>query len=178
MAVSAGAFEVIMPRIFFSDPEVTVGWKARWHLSVFAPAMTHATLSLLNEAYLKDSFGGHRPGCDETTQGSAGCTSYGMLSTQSYAAFAALGHGAGVFLVDTVKWSNGNFNAGAFIGDIGVPLVLGTITAVGRSAGNLETAGQAWGSGGIGLLLGLGTGALYAVLQRPECGYTGSLVCW
>ena len=28
------------------------------------------------------------------------------------------------------------------------------------------------------LVTGAVTGATYALLQRPECGYTGSLICW
>ncbi|HEX7668076.1 MAG TPA: hypothetical protein VF395_00765 [Polyangiaceae bacterium] len=178
LAVSAGAVEVLMPRVFYSDPEVTVGWKARWHLSVLAPAMTLATFTLLNEEFFKGAFKGRLPGCDDTNVGVTGCTSYGMFSTQSFGAFAAVGQGTGVFLADTLKWSNGNFNAGAFIGHVGVPLVLGTITTVGRGAGNLETASEAWGSAGIGVLSGLGMGLLYGLMQRPECGYTGSLLCW
>jgi hypothetical protein len=38
--VAGAATELLMPRLFYSDPEVTVGWKARWHVSVLAPAMT------------------------------------------------------------------------------------------------------------------------------------------
>jgi hypothetical protein len=178
LVVSSAAFQLVMPRVFYSDPEVTVGWKARWHVSVLAPIMTIATVSLFNEYHLKNGFESFRPGCDETNQGLGGCSSYGMFSTHSFAAFAALGHGTGVFLSDTLKWSNGNFNAGALFGEVGVPLVLGIITAVGRSAGNFETGGQIWGSAGIGFGFGLGTGLLYALMQRPECGYSGSLICW
>jgi hypothetical protein len=179
MALSSAGLQLVMPRVFYSDPEVTVGWKARWHVSVLAPSMTLATLALLNEQYLKDDFEGFRPGCDETNQGLIEeCSSFGMLSTQSFLAFSALGQGTGVFLVDTIKWSGGRFNAGAFAGQVGIPLVLAVLTAVGRTAGEWETGGQAWASGGIGLLSGLGLGALYAALQRPECGYTGGLICW
>lgn len=178
MALSALGMQLIMPRVFYSDPEVVVGWKARWHVSVLAPTMTIAAAALFNEQLLKNELGGHRPGCDETTQGGPGCGSYGMLSTQSFAASAAFGQGLGTFLVDTLKWSGGQFNAGAFAGNTVVPGVLAIITTAGRGAGNWETAGQAWGSAGIGLLTGLGMGALYAAAQRPECGYTGSLICW
>jgi hypothetical protein len=178
MAISAAGFELVMPRVFYADPEVTAGWKARWHLSVLAPIMTMASFSLLNEVTLKDSFAGHRPGCDETNQGTPGCTSFGMLSTQSFFAFSALGQGTAVFLIDTTKWSDGRFNAGALAGEVGVPLVLSIITAVGRGAGNWESGGQVWGSAGIGFGAGLGTGLLYAILQRPECGYSGNLICW
>jgi len=178
MTLSAIGMQLIMPRVFYSDPEVVVGWKARWHVSVFAPVMTVTTLALFNEQLLKNEIGGHRPGCDTNSQGGPGCSSYGMLSTQSFAASAAFGQGLGTFLVDTLKWSDGQFNFGAFAGNTAVPGVLAIITTAGRGAGNWETAGQAWGSAGIGLLTGVGIGALYASAQRPECGYSGSLICW
>jgi hypothetical protein len=178
MALSSAGLQLLMPRVFHSDPEVTAGWKARWHLSVLAPSMTLAAAALLNEQSLKDAFEGHRPGCDELNQGSPGCESYGFMSTHSFLAFSSLGQGTGVFLVDTIKWSEGRFNAGAFAGQVGIPLVLSVLTAVGRSAGDWETGGQVWGSAGIGLGTGLGMGVLYALLQRPECGYTGNLICW
>lgn len=177
MLGSAGT-QLLMPRIFYSDPEVTVGWKARWHVSVLAPVMTLTALAVLNEHGLKDSFEGFRPGCNETNQGGPGCETFGMLSTHSFGAFAGLGHGTAVFLVDTLKWSNGRVNVGSLVGNIGVPLVLSTITAVGRSAGDWEDTGQIVAGGGAGLLSGFAMGFLYASLQRPECGYTGSLICW
>lgn len=178
LAVSAGAVELIMPRVFYSDPEVTVGWKARWHVSVLAPIMTLATVTLFNEVILKKDFKGTLPGCDYSTVDLPQCAGYGFMSSQAYAAFAAAGQGTGIFLVDTLKWSHGNVNAGALIGHVAVPLILGTITTVGRTAGHLERGGQAWGSAGLGLVSGLGMGVLYALMQRPECGYTGSLICW
>jgi hypothetical protein len=178
LTLSSIGVQVLMPRVFYSDPEVTVGWKARWHLSVLAPSMTLVATGFLNEQLLKEAFKGHRPGCNEDNQGLAGCESYGMLSTHSYLAGAAFGQGLGLFLVDTIKWSDGRFNAGSFAMNVGVPGVLGVVTAVGRSAGDWETGGQSWGSAGIGAALGLGLGALYASLQRPECGYGGDLICW
>jgi hypothetical protein len=178
LTLSSMGVQLLMPRVFYSDPEVTVGWKARWHASVLAPSMTLLATGLVNEQFLKDAFKGHRPGCDEMNQGAAGCTSYGMLSTQSYLAGSAFGQGLGVFLVDTVKWSGGRINGGSLAMNVGVPGALAIITSVGRSAGNWETGGQSWGSAGIGALIGLGMGALYAVGQRPECGYGGDLICW
>jgi len=179
MAASAMGLEFLMPRTFYSDPEVTVGWKARWHVSVLAPSMTLATLALFNEVVLKDAFEGHRPGCNQENQGlTPRCTSYAMLSTHSFAAFSAFGQGFGVFLVDTLKWSGGRFNFGSFTGNVLTPAVLSVITGVGRTAGNWENAGQVWGSAGIGAVVGLGMGALYSLTQRPECGYSGSLICW
>lgn len=171
------AVELILPRVFYSDPEVTTGWKARWHVSALAPIMTLATLALFNEVTLKSAFAGARPGCD-SSEGQAGCTSYGFMSTQSFTSGSALGYGAAVFLVDTLRWSDGAVNAGSLLGEVVLPLVLAPITAVGRTAGNWETAGQAWGSATIGLGVGLAMGFLYASLQRPECGYTGNLICW
>src|SRR4051812_2787738 len=178
LTLSSLGVQLLMPRVFYSDPEVTVGWKARWHVSVLAPSMTLIAIGLVNEQFLKDSFEGHRPGCDEMNQGSPGCTDFGMLSMHSYLAGSAFGQGLGVFLVDTIKWSGGRVNGGALAMNVGVPAVLGVITTVGRSAGNWETGGQAWGSAGIGALLGLGLGTLYALAQRPECGYGGDLICW
>ena len=46
MALSAVGLQLLMPRIFYSDPEVTVGWKARWHVSVLAPTMTLFAISM------------------------------------------------------------------------------------------------------------------------------------
>ena len=178
LTLSSLGVQLLMPRVFYSDPEVTVGWKARWHVSVLAPSMTLITIGLLNEQFLKDSFEGYRPGCNEMNQGSPGCTDFAMLSTHSYLAGSALGHGLGVFLVDTLKWSDGRLNGGALAMNVGVPAVLAVITTVGRSAGNWETGGQAWGSAGIGAVVGLGLGTLYALAQRPECGYGGDLICW
>jgi len=179
LTLSSLGVQLLMPRVFYSDPEVTVGWKARWHASVLAPSMTLIATGLVNEQFLKDSFKGHRPGCDDMSHGIvAECNDYGMLSTHSYLVGSALGQGLGVFLVDTIKWSGGRINGGSLAMNVGVPAVLGVITTVGRTAGNWETGGQAWGSAGIGLAIGLGLGALYGAAQRPECGYGGDLICW
>ena len=77
-----------------------------------------------------------------------------------------------------MKWSDGRINAGALTGEIGVPLVLSIITAVGRGSGNWESGGQIWSSAGVGFGAGLGVGLLYSLMQRPECGYSGSMLCW
>lgn len=175
---AAAATQLLMPRIFYSDPEVTVGWKARWHVSVLAPVMTLTGLVLLNEGALKNVFQGDRPGCDATNAGLPNCDSYGMLSTHSMAAFAALGHGGAVFLFDTTKWSDGRFNGWGFAGNVAVPFVLAGVTAIGRGVGNWETTGQILLGGVTGLGLGFLSGMTYALMQRPECGYTGNLICW
>jgi len=187
MALSSAALQVLMPRVFYSDPEVTVGWKARWHVSVLAPSMTLFALSMANEAYLKDEFKSLNPDCetDNSTEAiledypfDGHCTEYGLFSTQSLLAFSSLGQGLGVFLVDTIKWSGGKFNVGGFVGNVGIPLVLAVLTAVGRTSGNWETQGQVWSSAGVGVGAGLGLGVVYALGQRPECGYSGGLLCW
>lgn len=178
LALSAAGVQLIMPRIFYADPEVTSGWKARWHFSVLAPSMTLLTLSLFNEQVLKDEFKGHRPGCDDMNMGVPGCEGYGMMSTHSFMAASAFGQGLGIFLVDTTKWSDGRLNAGSLAANVVVPGVLTVITTIGRTAGNWEDGGQAWGSAAIGAALGLGLGTLYATLQRPECGYGGDIICW
>src|SRR4051812_38231550 len=96
-AVSAMGLVLLMPRVFYSDPEVTVGWKARWHLSALAPTMTLIATGLVNEQFLKDAFKGYRPGCSDMNQGMvAECNDYGMLSTHSYLVGSALGQGLGV----------------------------------------------------------------------------------
>ena len=181
MALSSMGLVTIMPRIFYSDPEVTAGWKARWHLSVLAPTMTLAAFTLLNEVALKESFASFRPGCDDTNRGVPGCDgneSYGMFSSYSFLAFSSLGQGTGIFLADTLKWSNGHLNGGALAGNVVAPLILSVITAVGRTSGNWETGGQVWGSAGLGFGAGIGMGLMYALLQRPECGYSGGMICW
>lgn len=177
-AVGSLATEALMPRIFYSDPEVTVGWKARWHVSSLAPVLTLTSLTLFNEFVLKDSFEAYRPGCDETNQGGPNCQSFGSPSSHSFAAFSGLGHGAAVFLFDTTKWSNGRFNGGSFAGHVAVPAVFSLITAIGRGAGDFNSADQIVIGGGMGLGFGFLTGMTYALMARPECGYSGAMVCW
>lgn len=174
----AGGAQLLMPRVYYSSPEATVGWKARWHVSVLAPAMTLTTLALLNEHHFKPGFEGHRPGCNETNQGQPGCESYGMPSTHSFGSAAALGHGTAVFLVDTIKYSGGRFHFGSFAGNVILPLALTSVTVAGRRAGDWEDWGQIGVGAGAGLVSGAAMGLLYAILQPPDCGYTGSLICW
>lgn len=178
MALSSAGVQLLMPRVFYSDPEVTVGWKARWHVSVLAPSMSLLAFALANDRYLKDWFESKRPDCNDANYWLVTCREYGLFSTPSLLAFSSLGQGVGVFLADTIKWSDGQFNAGAFVGNVGVPLALSVITAVGRTAGNWESGAQVWTSAGVGVGVGFGMGILYALAQRPECGYSGGLICW
>jgi hypothetical protein len=176
--VAGGATELLMPRVFYADPEVTVGWKARWHVSVLAPVMTLTSATLLNELALKNAIKSFRPGCDASNDKLAHCQDYASPSTHAFASFSALGHGAAVFLFDTMKWSDGRFNGGAFAGHVAAPLVLAGITGIGRSVGDWESFGQVVAGAGIGLGIGFLSGLTYSLMQRPECGYTGSVICW
>lgn len=174
----AAASQLLMPRVFYSDPEVTVGWKARWHISVLAPVMTLSMLTALNEVALKDVFKGRRPDCNDSNEGLPNCTSFGMMSTHTFGSFSSLGHGAAVFLFDTFKWSGGRINGWSFAGNVAVPFGLALTTGIGRGVGNWESGGQILLGGITGLTIGFLSGMTYSLMQRPECGYTGSLFCW
>jgi hypothetical protein len=174
----AVAGSLLMPRIAYSSPEATVGWKGRWHVSVLAPVMTQMGIAFLNEAALKEAFKEPRPGCSGVSANVAGCESYALFSTQSLLATAALGQGLSVFLFDTIKYSGGRFHGGSFVGHVISPLLLAGVTVGGRAAGDYETFGQSLASAGVGLVTGALMGVLYASMQAPNCGYSGALVCW
>jgi hypothetical protein len=175
---TAGLLQLVMPRIFYADPESTVGWKARWHVSQLAPVMTLTVAALASNYLLKDALKDPRPGCDSTNQPGINCNTYGMPSTHALGAFSALGNGAGVWLFDMTKWSGGRFNGASFTGDVILPAILAGVTDIGRVSGNWETGKQVLVGSAAGLVLGFATGTVYALLQRPECGYTGNLICW
>lgn len=175
---TAGAVELLMPRIFYSEPESTVGWKARWHVSQLAPVMTLTVLTIANELLVKQAIGDRPPGCDDTNTPGPHCDGYASPSTQAFGGFAALGQGAAVWLFDMTKWSGGRFNVGSFIGNVAVPFVLAGITDVGRSVGNWESGGQILAGSVAGLGFGFLMGMTYSLLARPGCGYTNNLICW
>jgi hypothetical protein len=177
----------LMPRVYFNDPEATVGWKGRWHFSHLAPVLSMTALTLFVDGPLKNAIKAPRPGCtiDNTTPAypGSGCESFGMLSTQSYASWGATGLGTGIFLVDTLKYSQSKFNAGGFVGNVGVPLVLSVITSAARSAApGLNQPYESVPQIVLGSVTGFATGALlglaYSLFQRPNCGYGSSFVCW
>ena len=179
--VAGAATELLMPRIFYSDPEVTQGWKARWHVSVLAPVLTLGALTLLNEYAIKDAIADPRPGCVAPMPSGTGvghCDSYGSPSSHMFASGSSLGMGVGVWLFDMTKYSGGRFNGGSFAGNVILPAVLTAITGVGRAAGNWESAGQVAIGGVAGLAFGFLSGMTYSLMSKPECGYTGSLFCW
>jgi hypothetical protein len=191
MVVGAGLV-TLMPRVYYNDPESTVGWKGRWHVSVLAPALSMTALTLLMDGPLNKMTKGARPGCtaDQTAAALPGsaCESYAGVSTQSYASWGSTGAGTAIFLVDTFKYSGSRFNAGGFVGNVAVPLVLSVFTSVGRGINVGYTNGipnQAYESPGsviLGSLTGFATGALlglaYTMWQRPNCGYGNHMFCW
>lgn len=185
----------LMPRVYYNDPEATVGWKARWHVSQLAPAMSLTALTLLMDGPIRDAVKNTRPGCtpEETLArlDGSGCETWGGPSTQAFGAWSATGAGIGIFLVDTFKYSDGRFHLGSFIGNVAAPLTLSIVTSVGRSIdpGTTSTAPNGfheyenWGqnllAGGLpGLLSGAVIGVGYALLQRPNCGYGNNVICW
>lgn len=176
----------LMPRVYYSDPESTVGWKGRWHFSHFAPMMTMAAATFLVDGPIKNELKLVRPGCAGVDPAVAGpgsnCETYGGPSTLAFASWGAFGVGTGIFLVDTLKYSKGRFHAGAFIGNVAVPLVAGVLTSVGRSVDGVgqpfETQNQVLAGTFIGMGTGLLVGVAYSLLQRPSCGYGNAVFCW
>jgi hypothetical protein len=90
-AVTALGTQIFMPRVFYAEPETTVGWRARWHLSALAPTMTLTVLTFANEYALKDAIKSQRPGCDDTNQGTGNCQDYGSLSSHAFLATSSFG---------------------------------------------------------------------------------------
>src|SRR5207244_1243358 len=80
---------------------------------------------------------------------------------QSYAAWGSTGAGLGIFLVDTLKYSNGKFNVPYFIGNFAVPFTAALITSVGRGVDPGTTTEYENGGQIIaGALTGFASGAL------------------
>ena len=177
----------LMPRVYYNDPEATVGWKARWHISVLAPIMTLTAATLFVDIPIKDLGEGTRPDCtvEETESGFSGsnCESYGMPSTHSFAAWSATGSGIGIWVADTFVHSDSEFHAGSFIGNVVVPLAASVFTSVGRGVASspdqpYEDAAQIGVGVAAGVITGFLTGLAYGLLQEPNCGYGNNIVCW
>jgi hypothetical protein len=176
----------LMPRIYYSSPDATVGWKARWHISALAPIMSMTAATLLVEYPIRDAIQNPKVDCsvDDTLAliPENGCFHFGGPSTHAFASWGAFGYGTTVFLVDTIKYSDWEFHAGALVGDVVVPLGAAIVTSVARSADGSgvgpESVGQvvagALPGAVVGALLGLG----YSFLQEPDCGYGGFVFCW
>lgn len=182
----AGASVLLTPRVYYSDPQSTVGWKARYHVSLLAPLGLLGAASFFVDQPLKSAFADPRPGCSaaQTNAGVTGCESYGLISTHAFATAGFAGVGFGVFLLDTVKNSNGQFHAGSFIGNILIPV---SATVVGSIARGFENSADVRGfekpeqiaAGAIpGFIVGAALGLGYAALQRPSCPYGDALFCW
>jgi hypothetical protein len=177
----------LMPRVYYSDPEATVGWKARWHVSVLAPIFTLTASTLLIDIPLHNLIEGTRPGCsvEETEAGFDGsnCESYAMPSSHAFAAWSAFGAGTGIWVADTFIHSDDKFNAGSFIGNVAVPLTAAIMTTVARGVGPgtaepYETPEQLLVGFGAGTLIGFGIGIAYGILAVPNCGYGDDVICW
>jgi hypothetical protein len=189
MAIGATAV-TLMPRIYYSSPDATVGWKARWHVSMLAPAMTMVGATLLVDGPIREAIESPKDGCtlDQTfaatpfLEPNSGCETFGGPSTHNFAAWGAFGAGTAIFLVDTFKYSDFEFHGGSFVGNMVVPLAGAIMTSVARSADGSGIGPESTGQVVAGALPGLGVGALlglgYALLQEPDCGYGGYLICW
>ena len=171
----------LMPRVYYSSPDATVGWKARWHFSMFAPALAMTAGTLLVELPIRDAIQSPKDGCtvDQTLANlpDSGCETFGGHSTHSFAAWGAFGAGTSIFLVDTFKYSDSEFHVGSFIGNVAFPLTAAIMTSVSRSADGRGIGPENTGQVVAGMLPGLGVGALlglaYSWMQEPDCGYGG-----
>jgi hypothetical protein len=186
MAIGAGTVS-LMPRIYYNDPEATVGWKARWHVSQLAPVLLLTTAAFVIDGPIKDAIQSTRPGCSLDTTlvrfPDSGCETFGGPSTHSFVAWSASGAGLGIWVADTFIHSDANVHAGSIIGNIVVPTVAAVFTSLARgidtsAADPFENAGQIGAGVAVGLPLGFLTGLAYGVLAKPNCGYGNNLFCW
>lgn len=176
----------LMPRVYYSSPDATVGWKARWHFSALAPIMTYTATTLLVDGPIREAIQSPKEGCtvDETLARlpDSGCETFGGPSTHAFAAWGAFGYGAVVWAMDTFHYSDFEFNTGAFVGNVAVPLAAAFLTSAARSADGRGLGPEGTGQVVAGALPGLGIGALmglgYSLFQEPDCGYGGYLFCW
>jgi len=176
----------LMPRVYYSSPDATVGWKARWHFSSLAPVMSMVGTTLLVDQPIKEAIQSTRPECsvDQTLARleDSGCETFGGPSAHAFASWGAFGYGTTVFLVDTLKYSDGEFNGGAFVGNMVFPFAAAIMTSVARGQGGAGVQHESTGQIVAGTLPGLGIGALlglgYSMLQEPDCGYGGFVFCW
>jgi hypothetical protein len=177
----------LMPRVYYNDPEATVGWKGRWHVSQLAPATSLIAITWLVDQPIKNGIESTRPGCSlRETQvrfPDSNCETFGGPSTHAFASWGTTGAGVGIFLVDTLKYSDGRFHAGSFIGNVVVPLATSVLTTVSRAvepgtADAFEDGGQLVAGAIPGFFSGLLIGLGYSLLQEPSCGYGDNIFCW
>lgn len=176
----------LMPRVYYSSPDATVGWKARWHFSALAPIMSYTAATLLVDGPIREAIQSPKEGCtvDETLAQlpDSGCETFGGPSTHAFASWGAFGYGAVVWAVDTFHYSDFEFSTGSFIGNVAIPLTAAFLTSAARSADGRGLGPEGLGQVVAGSLPGLGIGALmglgYSLMQEPDCGYGGYLFCW
>jgi hypothetical protein len=149
--------------------------------------MTAATV--LVEVPIRDAIQSPKAGCsvDQTLSElpDSGCETFGGPSTHSFAAWGAFGAGTTIFLVDTFKYSDGEFggpSVGSLVGNVVLPLGSALMTSFARSADGRGVSPEDTGQVIAGALPGVAVGALlglgYSFFQEPDCGYGGYLFCW
>jgi hypothetical protein len=176
----------LTPRVYYSSPDATVGWKARWHASALAPIATMAALTWLIDGPIRSAIESPRDRCtvDQTTAmlPDSGCESWGSPSTHAFAAWGATGYGLVVFLVDTFKYSESEFSFPYLLGTTIVPFTAAMIGSIARSADGSgigpEGTGQVFAGAIPGLLSGALLGLMYSFWQEPDCQYGGFIICW
>jgi hypothetical protein len=176
----------LMPRVYYASPDATVGWKARWHISALAPIMSMVATTWLIDGPIREAIKSPRDGCtvDQTTPHlpDSGCESWGSPSSHAFASWGATGAGLVTFLVDTLKYSDGEFNFPSLLGNVIVPLSASVVSSIARSADGSGIGPESTGQVFAGIIPGVVTGALlglvYSLAQEPDCGYGGYLVCW
>lgn len=187
IAMTIGVASVsLMPRVYYSSPDATVGWKARWHVSALAPIMTYTAATLLVEIPIRDAIQSPKVGCtvDDTLARlpDSGCETFGGPSTHAFAAWGAFGYGAVVWAFDTFMYSDFEVHPASIVGNLAIPLASAFLTSAARSADGRGIGPEDTGQVVAGALPGLGIGALmglgYSLFQEPDCGYGGYLVCW
>lgn len=186
MLIGVGSVS-LMPRVYYSSPDATVGWKARWHVSALAPIMTMTALTLMVDNPVKNAIQSPRPLCtvDQTLAAlpDSGCETFGAPSTHAYASWGAFGAGASIFLVDTFNYSDSELSVPSLIGNVIVPFGAAIMASVARDAtGGGQAGHESPGQIAAGALTGAATGAIlglgYSLMQEPDCGYGGYLFCW
>lgn len=176
----------LMPRVYYSSPDSTVGWKARWHLSALAAIGTMTAATWLIDGPIRSAIESPRDGCNEDQTSASlpgsGCESWGSPSTHAFASWGATGYGFVVFMVDTLYYSDGEFNFPSLLGNVLVPFSAAMVSSIARSADGSgigpESTGQVFAGAIPGLLTGALLGVMYSLMQEPDCGYGGYLVCW
>ncbi len=176
----------LMPRIYYSSPDATVGWKARWHVSALAPIMSMTGITLLVDGPIRDAIESNKEGCslDDTLARlpDSGCETFGGPSSHAFASWGAAGAGISIFIVDTLKYSDMRFSVPSFIGNIFLPTSMAFLSSIARSADGSGLGPEGTGQVVAGALPGLAVGAVlglgYSLMQEPNCGYGGNLFCW